>query len=133
VEALGMDAVMLTTCCSDPLYRSVVWVSVGKVFKIPWAYIGEDFPGFLKDYGFETAAAALRPEAISPDAAQLKSVKKLAVFFGSESTGLRQDTIDRCDHIVKIPMKRSVDSLNVAAASAVMFWELSKNRIEEGR
>ena len=130
--ALGMDAVLLTPRCSDPLYRRAVRVSVGTVFQIPWAYIKEDCPGFLKGHGFETAAAALTPDAISPDAPVLKSADRLAIFFGSESTGLRQDTIDKCDHIVRIPMNRNVDSLNVAAASAVMFWELSKDRIKEG-
>ena len=131
--ALGMDAVLLTPRCSDPLYRRAVRVSVGTVFQIPWAYIDRDCPGFLKEHGFETAAAALKPDAISPDAPVLKSADRLAVFFGSESTGLRQDTIDRCDRIIKIPMNLNVDSLNVAAASAVIFWELSKNRIRAGR
>ena len=129
--ALGMDAVLLTPACSDPLYRRSVRVSMGTVFQVPWAYIGdkpEDWPepGLerLRRMGSKTAAMALRNEAISIDSPELAAEEKLAVILGTEGDGLADSTIASCDYTVRIPMYHDVDSLNVAAASAVAFWEL---------
>ena len=129
--ALGMDAVLLTPACSDPLYRRSVRVSMGTVFQVPWAYIGdkpEDWPepGLerLRRMGYKTAAMALRDEAISIDSPKLAAEEKLAVILGTEGDGLADSTIASCDYTVRIPMYHDVDSLNVAAASAVAFWEL---------
>ena len=131
--ALGMDAVLLTPSCSDPLYRRAARVSMGTVFQVPWTYIGRknaDWPDpglkILKDFGFTTAAMALSDDSVSIDAPALKQADKLAVILGTEGEGLLQETIDACDYTVKIPMYHGVDSLNVAAASAVAFWELRK-------
>ncbi len=127
--ALGMDAVLLTLGCSDPLYRRSVRVSMGTVFQIPWAYLEQNSPDyidFLKQNGFHTAAMALRNDTLSIDDAVLRSVPKLAVILGTEGEGLKEATIQACDDTVKIPMFHGVDSLNVAAASAVAFWELRK-------
>ena len=120
--ALGMDAVILTEGCCDPLYRRSVRVSMGTVFQIPWAFVGT--AGDVKKYGFETAAMALDDRAVSIDDPVLREVKKLALVLGTEGEGLEKETIDACDRIVRIPMSHGVDSLNVAAASAVAFWEL---------
>jgi tRNA G18 (ribose-2'-O)-methylase SpoU len=129
--ALGMDAVLLTPACSDPLYRRSVRVSMGTVFQIPWAYIGEkpeDWPepGLerLRRMGYVTAAMALRDNALSIDSPVLAEQEKLAVILGTEGDGLAESTIASCDYTVRIPMYHDVDSLNVAAASAVAFWEL---------
>lgn len=129
--ALGMDAVLLTPACSDPLYRRSVRVSMGTVFQIPWAYIGEkpeDWPepGLerLRRMGYATAAMALRDNALSIDSPVLAEQEKLAVILGTEGDGLAESTIASCDYTVRIPMYHDVDSLNVAAASAVAFWEL---------
>ena len=119
--ALGMDAVLLTPGCSDPLYRRSARVSMGTVFQIPWTYLGEDW---MAELGFKTAAMALREDSYAIDAPELREIQKLAVVLGSEGDGLDQQTIDACDYTVKIPMYHDVDSLNVAAASAVAFWEL---------
>ena len=129
--ALNFDAVLVTPTCCDPLHRRAVRVSMGTVFQIPWARIGEipsDWPGpgveRLRGLGFRTAALALSDRSVSIDDAQLMSEKKLAVVLGTEGDGLAAGTIADCDYTVKIPMSHGVDSLNVAAASAVAFWQL---------
>ena len=122
--ALGMDAVLLTPGCSDPLYRRSARVSMGTVFQIPWTYLGENWMEELHGLGFKSAALALREDSYSIDAPELRNTEKLAVVLGSEGDGLAADTIAQCDYTVKIPMYHDVDSLNVAAASAVAFWEL---------
>ena len=122
--ALGMDAVLLTPGCSDPLYRRSARVSMGTVFQIPWTFLPTDWPQVLKDRGFATAALALSDDSISVDDPRLMALPKLALVLGSEGDGLTQSTIAACDHTVKIPMYHGVDSLNVAAASAVAFWQL---------
>ena len=127
--ALGFDAVLLTPSCSDPLYRRSIRVSMGTIFQIPWAYLessGEDMVQALKDTGFSTAAMALRNNTINIDNPELLAKDKLAVILGTEGDGLRDDTIASCDYTIKIPMMHGVDSLNVAAAAAVTFWELRK-------
>lgn len=122
--ALGMDAVLLTPGCSNPLYRRSCRVSMGTVFQIPWTYLQEDWQESLKKLNFSTAAMALRDDSYSIDAPQLRQVERLAVVLGAEGDGLTDGTIAACDYTVKIPMYHGVDSLNVAAASAVAFWEL---------
>ena len=129
--ALGMDAVLLTPGCSNPLYRRAARVSMGTVFQIPWTFIGSemaDWPGpgmeKLRQLGFKTAAMALRSDSISIDDPVLLEEEKLAIVLGSEGDGLNNDTIADCDYTVLIPMYHGVDSLNVAAASAVAFWQL---------
>ena len=122
--ALGMDAVLLTSGCSDPLYRRSCRVSMGTVFQVPWAFTGEDWQEKLNALGFRTAAMALRDDSYSIDDPALREVEKLAVVLGTEGDGLAPATVSGCDHTVKIPMYHGVDSLNVAAASAVAFWEL---------
>ena len=122
--ALGMDAVLLTPNCSNPLYRRAARVSMGTVFQVPWTYMNEDWLTQLKGLGFSTCAMALREDSYSIDDPALRQVEKLAVILGSEGDGLADDTIAACDFTVKIPMYHGVDSLNVAAASAVAFWEL---------
>ena len=129
--ALGMEAVLLTPGCSNPLYRRSARVSMGTVFQVPWTYIGSeitDWPGtgmeILKNLGFKTAAMALSDDSVSIDDPRLMAEEKLAILLGSEGDGLTDGTIARCDYTVKIPMYHGVDSLNVAAASAVAFWQL---------
>ncbi len=124
--ALGMEAVLLTGGCSDPLYRRSARVSMGTVFQIPWTFVGENWTEILRDRGFKTAAMALTDDSVSIDDPQLNAEEKLAVVLGSEGDGLSQTTIAQCDYTVKIPMAHGVDSLNVAAASAVAFWQLKK-------
>lgn len=131
--ALGMDAVLLTPACSDPLYRRSVRVSMGTVFQIPWTYIGEEISDWpvnglekLNEMGFKTAAMALSDNSVSIDDEALMAEDKLAVILGTEGDGLADETIADCDYTVKIPMYHDVDSLNVAAASAVAFWQLKK-------
>ena len=127
--ALNMDAVLLTPGCSNPLYRRSARVSMGTVFQIPWAYTPqwpEEGMGLLKKLGFKTAAMALREDSVSVDDPNLMGEEKLAIVLGSEGDGLTNDTIANCDYTVKIPMFHGVDSLNVAAASAVAFWQLGK-------
>lgn len=131
--ALGMDAVLLSPGCCDPLYRRAVRVSMGTVFQIPWAYIcgstaewRENGTKELKRLGFATAAMSLRDDSVSIEDARLRETEKLAVILGTEGDGLADVTIDGCDYRVKIPMHAGVDSLNVAAAGAVAFWELGK-------
>lgn len=122
--ALGMDAVLLTSGCTDPLYRRCVRVSMGTVFQVPWAYVDENWLSQLRDLGFLTAAMALREDSLSVDNPILHGAERLAVVLGTEGDGLRDGTIAGCDYTVRIPMSHGVDSLNVAAASAVAFWEL---------
>ena len=129
--ALNMDAVLVTPTCCDPLYRRSVRVSMGTVFQIPWTRIGAvhtDWPQAgmeqMKQLGFKTAAMALSDDSVSIDDAVLCSEEKLAVILGTEGDGLSSQTIADCDYTVRIPMSHEVDSLNVAAASAVAFWQL---------
>ena len=131
--ALNMDAVLLTSACSDPLYRRASRVSMGTVFQIPWTYLDKNTaewpqPGIqlLKDLGFKTAAMALSDNSISIDDSRLPAEEKLAIVLGTEGDGLATGTIADCDYTVKIPMSHGVDSLNVAAASAVAFWQLGR-------
>ena len=128
--ALGIDAVLLTGGCSDPVYRRAARVSMGTVFQIPWTYFDkktvwpQDGMQTLQNMGFKTAAMALRDDSVGIDDKALRSEEKLAVILGTEGDGLASQTIADCDYTVKIPMSHGVDSLNVAAASAVAFWEL---------
>ena len=122
--ALGMDAVLLTPACSNPLYRRSCRVSMGTVFQVPWTYMSENWMAELKALGFKTAAMALKKDSYAIDDPALREVDKLAVILGTEGEGLLDSTIDNSDYTVKIPMYHGVDSLNVAAASAVAFWEL---------
>ncbi|MBR5716043.1 MAG: RNA methyltransferase [Bacteroidales bacterium] len=125
--ALGIDAVLLTTNTCDPLNRRAVRVSMGSVFLVPWTYLREPLSS-LHRYGFETAAMALSDESISVDAPLLKTIPRLAIVMGTEGDGLPKETIAEADHVVRIPMFHHVDSLNVAAAAAVAFWELRSPR-----
>ena len=124
--ALGMDAVLLTCAGSDPLYRRASRVSMGNVFLIPWTYLPEegDWTQLLRSFGFRTVAMALRDYSVRLDDPRLAAEEKLAIVMGTEGDGLASTTIASCDYTVKIPMYRGVDSLNVAAASAVAFYEL---------
>ena len=142
--ALHMDAVLLTPACSNPLYRRAIRVSMGTVFQVPWAYfpkynVGSDQNcsdrnssvykyniDVLHKLGFKTCAMALTDDSVSIDDPVLHSEERLAIVLGTEGDGLHEQTIDSCDYTVKIPMSHGVDSLNVAAASAVAFWELAK-------
>lgn len=121
--ALGMDAVLLTPGCSDPLYRRSARVSMGTVFQVPWAFMDKPI-GYLRELGFKTAAMALCDNTISIDDPVLQAEPRLAILLGTEGEGLTDAAIAQCDYTVKIPMYHGVDSLNVAAASAVAFWEL---------
>ena len=124
--ALGMDAVLLTCAGSDPLYRRASRVSMGNVFLIPWTYLPEegDWTQLLRSFGFHTVAMALRDDSVRLDDPRLAAEEKLAIVMGTEGDGLASTTIASCDYTVKIPMYHGVDSLNVAAASAVAFYEL---------
>jgi len=122
--ALGMDAVLLTPGCSNPLYRRSARVSMGTVFQIPWTFLPQWPCRTLADMVFRTAALALTDDSISIEDPQLLAQEKLALVLGSEGDGLTEQTIASCDYTVKIPMYHGVDSLNVAAASAVAFWQL---------
>ena len=131
--ALGMDAVLLTPGCSNPLYRRAIRVSMGTVFQIPWTFLGGREWGWpaqglagLGRLGFKTAAMALREDTVRIDDPELAAQERLAVILGTEGDGLAEETIAACDYTVRIPMSHGVDSLNVAAASAVAFWELGK-------
>lgn len=133
--AIGVDAVLLTPACSDPLYRRCVRVSMGTAFQVPWAQIGEEIEDWpekgmemLRGMGFKTAAMALRDDSYSIDDPVLKVQEKLAIVLGTEGEGLADGTIASCDYTVRIPMSHGVDSLNVAAAAAVAFWELRSSR-----
>ena len=130
--ALNMDAVLLTPACSNPLYRRAIRVSMGTVFQIPWTFLGNDeketprsWVQQLKKLGFQTAAMALSDDSVSIRDPRLGDVDKLAIVLGTEGDGLASKTIADCDYTVRIPMSHGVDSLNVAAASAVAFWQLA--------
>lgn len=131
--ALGMDAVLLTCAGSDPLYRRASRVSMGNVFLIPWTYLPEegDWTALLRSLGFRTVAMALRNDSVRLDDPRLKQEAKLAVVMGTEGDGLASSTIASCDYTVRIPMYHGVDSLNVAAASAVAFYELGLPPLDE--
>lgn len=129
--ALNMDAVLLTPACSDPLYKRAARVSMGTVFQVPWTFFDKkkvSWPDggiqLLKEMGFQTAAMALTDDSVSIDDKNLMAEEKLAIVLGTEGEGLAKHTIATCDYTVKIPMMHGVDSLNVAAASAVAFWQL---------
>ena len=131
--ALGVDAVLLSPGCCDPLCRRAVRVSMGTVFALPWARLGETaaaWPGAgldrLRAMGFATAALALRDDSLPIDAPALRAAPRLAMLLGTEGDGLRPETVAACDYTARIPMHRGVDSLNVAAAAAVAFWELTR-------
>ena len=131
--ALNIDVILLTPACSNPLYRRAIRVSMGTVFQIPWTYLGnkdEEWPyegmQLLQKLGFKTAAMALTDKSISIDNPELLSEKKLAIILGTEGDGLAEHTIAHCDYTVRIPMSHGVDSLNVAAASAIAFWQLGR-------
>lgn len=130
--ALHMDAVILTGGCSNPLYRRASRVSMGTVFQIPWTFVNnsviwpEEGMKILRELGFKTAAMALKEDSVSIDDPELMKEDKLAVILGTEGDGLAPETIADCDYTVMIPMSHGVDSLNVAAASAVAFWQLGK-------
>ena len=134
--ALGMDAVLLTHGCSNPLYRRAIRVSMGTVFQIPWTFLGDrrnpgwPQPGLdiLHRFGFKTAAMALKKDSVSISDPVLTKESRLAIVLGTEGEGLAPETIADCDYTVMIPMHHGVDSLNVAAASAVAFWQLGKSR-----
>lgn len=132
--ALHMDAVLLTSGCSDPLYRRAARVSMGTIFQIPWTYFDkksswpEEGMKSIQNLGFKTVAMALRDDSFSIDDPKLLAEEKLAIVLGTEGDGLASQTIADCDYTVKIPMSHGVDSLNVAAASAVAFWELGRKR-----
>ncbi|MBS6196355.1 MAG: RNA methyltransferase [Clostridiales bacterium] len=132
--ALHMDGVLLTAACSNPLYRRAIRVSMGTVFQIPWTFLErtEDGTkqgiGILKSLGFKTAAMALKEDSVGIDDPQLMEEEKLAVILGTEGDGLAEGTIADCDYTVRIPMSHGVDSLNVAAASAVAFWQLGNRK-----
>ena len=142
VAALNMDAVFLTPGCSDPLYRRASRVSMGTVFQIPWTFIQDNnemrcqreilWPRQaiteLREMGYKTAALALTDDSVGIDNPELMQEEKLAIILGTEGEGLMDRTIEMCDYTVKIPMSHDVDSLNVAAASAVAFWQLGKKQ-----
>ena len=122
--ALHMDAILLSPTCCDPLHRRAVRVSMGTVFQIPWARLDKNWPDQLRTLGIKTAALALTDRSVSIDDAVLASEDRLALVLGTEGDGLTDAVIESCDYTVKIPMSHGVDSLNVAAAAAVAFWEL---------
>lgn len=133
--ALNIDAVLLTSECSNPLYRRAIRVSMGTVFQIPWTFIDENIVWqergveFLHDLGFKTAAMALSENSVNIDNPQLMAEERLAIILGTEGDGLAENTIADCDYTVCIPMSHGVDSLNVAAASAVAFWQLGNRKM----
>lgn len=129
--ALNMDAVLLTPACSNPLYRRAIRVSMGTVFQVPWTFLEDQasqWPEqgiqYLHELGFKTAAMALSDDSVTIDDPKLLTEEKLAIILGTEGDGLTASTISNCDYTVRIPMSHGVDSLNVAAASAVAFWQL---------
>lgn len=121
--ALGIDGVLLTANSCDPLNRRAIRVSMGSVFLMPWTWLNEPVEN-LRDYGFRTAAMALTDDSISLDDPRLREERRLAIIMGTEGDGLPKETIVKADFVVRIPMSHQVDSLNVAAAAAVAFWEL---------
>ncbi len=124
--ALGADAVLLSPTCCDPLHRRAVRVCMGAVFQVPWARLESADLTILKNAGFQIAGLALRDHCLTLDDPLLPCLPKLAIVLGTEDTGLTEETIRQCDHIVKIPMAPGIDSLNVAAAAAVAFWQLRR-------
>jgi tRNA G18 (ribose-2'-O)-methylase SpoU len=133
--ALNMDAVLVTPTCCDPLYRRAVRVSMGTVFQVPWTMIGSEpahWPGQglarLNAMGFKTAAMALTKDSVNIDDPTLMSEDKIAVILGTEGTGLSKTTIEKSDYTVMIPMSNEVDSLNVAAAGVIAFWQLTRRQ-----
>ena len=126
--ALGIDAVLLTSGCSDPLYRRSLRVSMGTSLILPWTITAANYIDFLHSLGFTVAALALRADSLPPNNPQIKNAQKLALLLGNEGFGLSDDVIAKCDYTVMIPMANGVDSLNVAAASAIAFWECGKGR-----
>ncbi len=124
--ALNIDAVLFSSTCCDPLNRRAVRVSMGTIFQVPWTVLPENGLQFLRERGFVTLAMALVDDSLPMDDPKLKACEKLAIVLGTEGDGLSKETIMGCDHAVKIPMAHGVDSLNVAAASAVAFWELRR-------
>ncbi len=129
--ALNMDAVLLSPGCSDPFYRRAARVSMGTVFQVPWScFAPEDWPGpameRLRALGFASAAMALKPNSLSIRDPRLRAEEKLAIFLGAEGDGLTDECLARCDYTIQVPMSHGVDSLNVAAASALAFWELGQ-------
>ena len=131
-NALSMDAVLLTPDCSDPLYRRAVRVSMGTVFQVPWSFLPDDetYVSRLHKLGYKTAAMALCEDTVSIADEKLKEEEKLAIILGTEGEGLMPQTIKQSNYTIKIPMAHGVDSLNVAAASAVAFWELGNKEAE---
>ena len=131
--ALGVDAVLVTPDCCDPLCRRAVRVSMGTIFRVPWGVIGEDHEDWRKRgiellhaHGFKTAAMALTDESVNIDDPELMKEERIAVILGTEGTGLSKSTIEKSDYTVKIPMSNEVDSLNVAAAGVIAFWQLTR-------
>ena len=131
--ALGVDAVLVTPDCCDPLCRRAVRVSMGTIFRVPWGVIGEDHEDWRKRgiellhaHGFKTAAMALTDESMNIDDPELMKEERIAVILGTEGTGLSKSTIEKSDYTVKIPMSNEVDSLNVAAAGVIAFWQLTR-------
>lgn len=124
--ALGVEAVLITRGSTDPFYRRAARVSMGTVFQVPWAIVEDDWVEQLKHYGFQIISMALCEESISLADPILKDREKLAIVLGTESTGISEQVLEKSDFVVKIPMSNGVDSLNVAAAGAVVFWELCK-------
>ena len=128
--ALNMDAVLLTAGSCDPLYRRASRVSMGTVFQIPWTFFGKEesnqYIRRLREMGFRTVAMALKENSVNIDDPNLMAEEKLAIVMGTEGDGLAEETITNCDYTVRIPMSHGVDSLNVAAASAVAFWQLGR-------
>ncbi len=125
-SALNIDAVLFSSTCCDPLNRRAVRVSMGTIFQVPWTVLPENGLSLLRERGFVTAAMALVDDSLPMDDPKLKACEKLAIVLGTEGDGLSKETIAACDYTVKIPMAHGVDSLNVAAASAVAFWELRR-------
>ncbi len=126
--ALGMDAVLLNSRSHDPLYRRAARVSMGTIFQVPWTRVEDDFVSLLHECGFCVVAMALTPEALPLDDGRLRGHDRLALVMGNEQNGIAPRTLAACDHAAVIPMAHGVDSLNVAAASAVAFWELRRKR-----
>ena len=137
--ALHVDAVLLTEACSNPLYRRSIRVSMGTVFQVPWTYLAGEtawpHPGIdvLREMGYRTAALALCDDSVRLDDPRLAQEERLAIILGTEGDGLADVTIAESDYTVRIPMAHGVDSLNVAAASAVAFWQLCSQHVEDGK
>jgi len=130
--ALGIDSVILSSDCSDPLYRRSIRVSMGTVFQVPWCFAdknGDSLIDYLHAQDYKCAAFALRNNSTDIRSSSLKNEPRLAVILGSEGEGLLTETIDKCDYVIKIPMSHGVDSLNVSAAAALAFWELGNNNL----